>query len=373
MKRRRPAALTPLWKRRERRTRERLGPAAVIPFRAVTPTSRAREPGVTPRTSAAGLSITLSVDIDEVLDALVEAEARRPRSTPNGKILPHDAPATPPRADTPAVPAVDVLSHLYACDADAAARFQCDVQTHARFLLRSRAGAIVRAVVSRTTALKGLADLATYRTIMGAGTWVWLLEAVRATRSYQAGLDLALLLLRVIEVHQSHLSHGEWTTHRQQLYWFILDMLDRLDQWEPYLATWERLRAHTAETVTVQPCARHEPGLAPFILGEDARGLRVHCLWPLLHRKELIERKVARQRRGQKLGNVTCQPGRSLDGRPERPSGVGGAARAGRLAAERLVTGDVVPTCALVLHNLRTRAHPSYVLIYINSVGDWFR
>lgn len=39
-------------------------------------------------------------------------------------------------------------------------------------------------------------------------------------------------------------------------------------------------------------------------LGPDADGLRVHFLWPTVHRKELIERKVERRRCGQKLGNV---------------------------------------------------------------------
>lgn len=125
VKRRRRAALT--------KRRERLGPAAVIPFRAVPPTSRGGAPAVTLRTSASGLSMTLLVDIDEVLDALLEAECRRPRSTPHGKISPHNAPAVPLCADTPDVPAVDVLSHLYVRDADAEARFQRDLKTNANF------------------------------------------------------------------------------------------------------------------------------------------------------------------------------------------------------------------------------------------------
>ena len=42
----------------------------------------------------------------------------------------------------------------------------------------------------------------------------------------------------------------------------------------------------------------------PFILAEDDGGVDVHFLWLTCHRKALIERKVARQRGGQKLGNV---------------------------------------------------------------------
>ena len=196
-------------------------------------------------------------------------------------------------------------SSRYDRDPQRVARFRRDVHTNANFLLGGRAGAIVSTIVGEgAPALRSLDDLRTYRRIMG--TWTWLFQAVCATRSYHPGLDVGLLLLRVVELHQPRLSRREVASHRTQLYWFILDMLDRLDQWDAYLATWARVRAHTAETLTYQACARYPHGapLAPFILGEDARGLTVHFLWPTVHRKELIERKVERQRRGQKLGNV---------------------------------------------------------------------
>ncbi len=44
--------------------------------------------------------------------------------------------------------------------------------------------------------------------------------------------------------------------------------------------------------------------MTPFILGEDVGGLRVHALYLTLHRKAVIERKLDRQRRGAKLGNL---------------------------------------------------------------------
>ena len=83
-------------------------------------------------------------------------------------------------------------------------------------------------------------------------------------------------------------------------------MLDRLDRWDAYLATWARVRAHTTYAGTEHPSARERHGaqLTPYILGEDARGLRVHFLWITRYRKAVIERKVQRQHRGQKLGNV---------------------------------------------------------------------
>ena len=212
------------------------------------------------------------------------------------------------RAPDPTV--LEVLPHLYSDDPRRLAQFQRDVQTNASFLLRGRAGAIVGTVVRQTArnapTLQGLEVLHSYRTILRAWTWPWLVEAVRATRSYQAGLDAGLLLLRVAEQHRARLSHQEYTTHRKELYWFILEMLDRLDRWDVYLATWDRVRAHTAYTLMLHPGARQRygPQLAPFTVGEDARRLTVHFLWSTVQRKALIARKVERQRRGQKLGNV---------------------------------------------------------------------
>ena len=141
---------------------------------------------------------------------------------------------------------------------------------------------------------------------MEAWTWTCLFQAVRETRSYEAGLDAGLLLLRVAERHHARLSRREFAAHRKQLYWFILEMLDRLDRWEAYLATWARVRARTGYAYRVGREARQQHGaqLTPFILREDAHGLTVHFLWLTRYRKAVIERKVARRRRGQKLGNL---------------------------------------------------------------------
>ena len=106
----------------------------------------------------------------------------------------------------------------------------------------------------------------------------------------------------------------------------------RLDRWDVYLKTWDRVRAHTAYTVSERPSARqrHGPPLAPFIVGEDAHGLTVHFLWPTAQRRALIERKVDRRRRGQKLGNVVhaIQDDLSADELRERLAWVAGEARA---------------------------------------------
>ena len=51
-----------------------------------------------------------------------------------------------------------------------------------------------------------------------------------------------------------------------------------------------------------------DPRLTPFILGEQGGVMRVHFLYLTLHRKAVIERKLDRQRRGGKLGNLQHAP-----------------------------------------------------------------
>ncbi len=64
------------------------------------------------------------------------------------------------------------------------------------------------------------------------------------------------------------------------------------------------MRTHTTYAHGLHTTARDDARLAPFILREDARGLTVHFLWLIQHRKAVIERKLRRQRRGARLGRV---------------------------------------------------------------------
>ena len=193
-------------------------------------------------------------------------------------------------------------------DATRWAQFERDLLTHVHFVLRGRAGLIVRTVVGPRSPgvapLTSLSDLSTYRLVMETGTWATLAQAVLATRSYEAGLDAGLLLLRVADLHREDLSHEEYAAHRKHVYWLILELLDRLDRWDAYLSLWAYLRVHTTYALTLQSAARDDARLAPFMLGEDAGGLQVHFLWLMQHRKAVIERKLQRQRRGTKLGRV---------------------------------------------------------------------
>ena len=160
--------------------------------------------------------------------------------------------------------------------------------------------------LDQIAALTKVLDLQTFRSIMAYPTWNFVCQAIVASRSYERGWDGGLLLFRYAEEHQDNFGRAEFESYCVQLWFFILEMLDRLDEWDAYLTAWESVRAHTDYALTYVSGARRTHGarLAPFIIGEDSNGLAVHFLWLTLHRKEVIERKVARRRRGQKLGNL---------------------------------------------------------------------
>ena len=156
------------------------------------------------------------------------------------------------------------------------------------------------------TALTRRLDLATYRAILAYPWWSLIRQAIVDTRSYDRGLDAGLRLLSHTDTYRDVLAPRELESHVTTLGLFILEMLDRLDDWEGYLATWHLLRTHTSCSLTYERAARftHGPRMTPFILGEDTRGLLVHVLYLAAHRKAVIERKLDRQRRGAKLGNL---------------------------------------------------------------------
>ena len=153
-------------------------------------------------------------------------------------------------------------------------------------------------------------DLQMYRAILAPRTWMFIRQAFVATRAYHRGLEAGLRLLRAADAHRAALSPRELESHIATLGLFVLEMLDRDDQWDAYLATWESVREHTDCALTYRLGARQQYGarLTPYILRENAHCVTVHFLWLTRDRKAVIERKAQRQRRGQKLGNLWHAP-----------------------------------------------------------------
>ena len=134
----------------------------------------------------------------------------------------------------------------------------------------------------RTVPTTGL-DLWTYRSIMADGTWGFIVQAVIATRGYAHGLDAGLSLLALTEARRTQLSAQVVDDHCVKLYSFVLEMLDRLDQWDDYLAAWHQLRTHTTHTLTYSADDRRRPAMSPYILRDDGPTWEVHFLWPESH------------------------------------------------------------------------------------------
>ena len=174
-------------------------------------------------------------------------------------------------------------------------------------------GRTTHATSDPITALTRRLDLATYRTIVAYPWWMLIRKAIVDTRAYDRGFDAGVRLLRHTDTYRDELDPRELESHVRTLCLFLLEMLDKRDDWASYLATWRVMRTHTSCALTYERSARfrHGPRIAPFILGEDARGLHVHYLYLIAYRRDIVERKRARQRRGGKLGN--CWHGRQAD------------------------------------------------------------
>ena len=151
-------------------------------------------------------------------------------------------------------------------------------------------------------------DLPTFRALLGDPTWYLVTQFLVTGRWYEEGLDLALQLLGCTERYHHVLSAREEARARMQLYALVLDMLDRLDAWDTYLKLWHQLRQHTTYTLTYGGGAATLPRAQPYVMRREGNRTALHFLWISDHRKQLIERKLAKQRAGRPLGNMRHHP-----------------------------------------------------------------
>lgn len=142
-----------------------------------------------------------------------------------------------------------------------------------------------------------------YRKIISYPTWNYVSQAIVTTRSYEAGLEGAFLLLRLTEHYKPKLKKKEYESNLRHLYSFVLGMLDSLDRWEEYLELWETLFRDAPLADTYGKGARNSHGekIEPFVVGEDQHVLYIHFLWGTQDRKEVIERKLLKKRSGKRI------------------------------------------------------------------------
>ncbi|HWP59486.1 MAG TPA: hypothetical protein VNL14_16460 [Candidatus Acidoferrales bacterium] len=106
------------------------------------------------------------------------------------------------------------------------------------------------------------------------------------TRSYEAGLDGARHLTSLTEDLRAELGR-HYVRRRIRLGLLTLTCLDRLDRLAEYLDEWDRLRQ-----LDLGIRFKKRPRVGGFILNDDP--LTVHFLYLQRHRKNVIEKKIAR-------------------------------------------------------------------------------
>jgi len=161
-------------------------------------------------------------------------------------------------------------------------------------------------------------DWETFHITMSDPTWKSLWRDIDAAEAYDDGLELGLRLLRATEQHRIHLGERGYQANQILLYRSILSMLDKADRWDAYLAAWETIRTQTShclpgrgDTLTLHDAQymsfvrRDDGGFGVPALPYGARPpktIAVHFLYPQVHRKALIERKLAQEQAGKRAG-----------------------------------------------------------------------
>ena len=180
-------------------------------------------------------------------------------------------------------------------------------------------------------------DLSVLDRVLSWPTWRFVQEMIVATRRYEEGLEAGVVMFSFLEDHREKLPEQTYSDYAKKLLWFVLDMMDRSDQWEEYLQTWESIRKTTCfHLVYAARALKYHGGrMTPFLLDipenqdeptlvevrlDQAEGvqlwepeltrdlLRVHFLWPTLRRKEMIAKKVRKARAGEMVGNLYHRP-----------------------------------------------------------------
>ncbi|SRR6266571_309640 len=152
-----------------------------------------------------------------------------------------------------------------------------------------------------------------YRRLMSYPAWNYFTQSIKATRSFESGIDACLILLRYTEDNRNDMGGGEYEHNLVLLYHFLLNLLDRTDRWGEYLSLWENLRKTTQffNTYAKDSLKIHGKEIEPFILADDGDSVRVHFLYGILDRRQVIQGKHAKQLSGKRVVRHGRQEGLS--------------------------------------------------------------
>jgi hypothetical protein len=143
--------------------------------------------------------------------------------------------------------------------------------------------------------------------------WKFFTVYFQSPKTYVWGIECGLKILETIDKYKDQLSNEEKNTYYVDTYSLILKMYDKLDMWEEYLSAWTEVRANTSHYLKYVKRVLDGPQkdkILPFVLREGKSVIFVHFLYQGSHRKDLIERKLAKSKRGERMGNMLhkCEP-----------------------------------------------------------------
>ncbi len=136
--------------------------------------------------------------------------------------------------------------------------------------------------------------------------WNMISEFIRSTRSYNEGLALSASLMATAERHSDQMSPNLKKLYQHKLWLFHLDMLDKLDLWPDYLTCFKKLRddlQYCNKWKSTSGISSH-PHFKHYFCGETSDGILIHFLIGVHERKEIVERKLQRQKAGKSIEHL---------------------------------------------------------------------
>lgn len=81
-----------------------------------------------------------------------------------------------------------------------------------------------------------------YKKIMGYPFWNYSINSIFYLKEFEVGLQGAHFLFDLTEHYKDQLTEKEYKRNRYLLWYFYLNLLDKLDRWEEFIETFDKLK-----------------------------------------------------------------------------------------------------------------------------------
>jgi len=139
-----------------------------------------------------------------------------------------------------------------------------------------------------------------FRKILSFPWWNYAMIATVRMRKYREGLDACEMLLTLIEKFRDKMKVREYELFKIKINFFIIDLLDRTDQWETFMDRWESFNKEM-DGFHFRIGGTDESRRFPR--GEETMWAMTHHIH-LQYRSEIIKRKLGARLKGRKEGNL---------------------------------------------------------------------